>query len=88
MTLDDLDKISERLAKNIRRNKEEVEELIALARLQLAPPRPFDEWRKDIERRVDAEMRRFEKPGLDVRTRIAELDTRVDRIERRLADRE
>jgi hypothetical protein len=50
MTLDELTKIADRLTKGIRPNKEEIEELIALAREQLALGRRVDVLERDVAR--------------------------------------
>jgi hypothetical protein len=61
MTLDELNQIAARLAKSIRPNKEEVEELIALARERLTRIQRADMLYEEVMRRVDARMKMYEK---------------------------
>jgi hypothetical protein len=66
MTLDELDKIADRLARNVHPNKDEVEELIALARerFERKPSPPYWEsaeaLRDEIKRCIDRIERRLE----------------------------
>jgi hypothetical protein len=67
VNIDELNKISERLAKGIRPNKEEVEDLIALARAQLQRShdrRWVDEIAAEIKQRVERNMEALSKDRL------------------------